>query len=222
MGLSFLVPKEARSITVIVRWGDYAPTEIEGRRRQARVRLAATSARRDALPVPLTGSKDPVVHDVPGSGGLQLHIVERLISAQDLEQHIPQGTRSVSVFLVNHRTPDEEKPDLAYVFQAEIEVRSDHPFVPRPDLRGAQAAEWDDQVADLHYADTPEYATGHGVSAEWDIVDSACRLLRSAWIPSAEVEKTATVDCAGRRVVDGGARRARSMAPPPRQRFGRS
>ena len=76
-------------------------------------------------------------------------------------------------------------------------MRGDYPFVPRPDLRGAQAAEWDEQVADLHYADTPEYATGHGVSAEWEIVDGACRLLRSAWIPSAEVEKTATVDVPG-------------------------
>lgn len=69
---------------------------------------------------------------------------------------------------------------------------SGYPFVPRPDLRGVQAAEWDEQVSDLHYADTPEYATGHGVSAEWEIVNGACRLLRSAWIPSAEVEKTAT------------------------------
>ena len=76
-------------------------------------------------------------------------------------------------------------------------MRSDRPFVPRPDLRGARAAEWDEQVADLHYADTPEYATGHGVSAEWEIVDGACRLLRTAWIPSAEVEKTATVDVPG-------------------------
>src|SRR5438093_1662983 len=30
MGLSFLVPKEARALTVTVRWGDYAPAEIEG------------------------------------------------------------------------------------------------------------------------------------------------------------------------------------------------
>ena len=76
-------------------------------------------------------------------------------------------------------------------------MRSDRPFVPRPDLRGARAEEWDEQVADLHYADTPEYATGHGVSAEWEIVDGACRLLRTAWIPSAEVEKTTTVDVPG-------------------------
>src|SRR5437016_6506141 len=30
MGLSFLVPKEAHTITLIARWGDYTPTEIEG------------------------------------------------------------------------------------------------------------------------------------------------------------------------------------------------
>ncbi|MEE9195446.1 MAG: hypothetical protein V3U44_06365 [Alphaproteobacteria bacterium] len=38
---------------------------------------------------------------------------------------------------------------------------------------------------------------GHGVSAEWEIVDGACHLLRTAWIPSAEVEKTETVDVPG-------------------------
>jgi hypothetical protein len=40
-------------------------------------------------------------------------------------------------------------------------------------------------------------ATGHGVSAEWEVIDSACRLLRSAWIPSAEVEKTRTEQVPG-------------------------
>ena len=54
----------------------------------------------------------------------------------------------------------------------------------------------DEQVADLHYADTPEFATGHGVSADWDIVDGACRRLRTTWIPNASVEKTETVDVA--------------------------
>jgi hypothetical protein len=195
-GLSFLVPKEARGITVIVRWGDYTPGEIEGADGKP-VSIWQRQAHEEIVAVTLTGSKDPVVHDVPGSCGLQFHIVERLISFGDVDQRIAQGTRSVSVFLVNHRAPDGGKPDIAYVFQAEIEVRGEYPFVPRPDLRGTQAAEWDDQVADLHYADTPEYATGHGVSAEWEIVDGTCRLLRSAWIPSAEVEKTATIDVPG-------------------------
>jgi hypothetical protein len=147
--------------------------------------------------VALTGADSPVVHGVSGSAGLQLHIVERSISAEDLHEQIPPGTRSVSVFLVNHRAPVREEPDLAYAFQPEIEVRSDRPFVPRPDLRGSRAADWDEHVADLHYADTPEYATGHGVSADWEIVDDACRLLRTAWLASAEVEKTAFVDIPG-------------------------
>jgi hypothetical protein len=124
-------------------------------------------------------------------------VVERDVAVDELAAHIPRGTRSVSIFLVNHRAPSKENPDLSYAFQAEIEVHGEHAFVPRPDLRGALAEEWDEQVADLHYADTPEYATGHGVSAEWEIVGDACRVLRSAWIPRAQVEKTATVEVTG-------------------------
>ena len=196
MGLSFLVPKEAQGINVTVRWGDYAPTEIEGDDGKP-LSVWQRKPQERKVPVTFTGADDPVVHNVPDLGGLQLHVVEKLISAQDLEHHIPQGTRSVSVFLVNNRPPNEEKPDAGYAFQAKIVVRSEHPFVPRPDMRGAQADDWDDQVADLHYADTPEYATGHGVSVEWQLVDNACRELCSAWIPNAEVQKTATVAVPG-------------------------
>jgi hypothetical protein len=200
MGLSFLVPNKTRALTVAVRWGDYAKAEIEGEDGKP-LSVWQRRPREEMVAVSLAGAGgDPAVHDVPDSGGLQLHVVERLISTDDLAGHIPQGTCSVSVFLVNHRAPvgpDEGEPDLGYTFQPEIEVRSDRPFVPRPDLRGARAAEWDEQVADLHYADTPEYATGHGVSADWEMVDGACHLLRTAWIPSAEVEKTVTVDVPG-------------------------
>ncbi len=196
MGLSFLVPKEANGITVTVRWGDYTQTETNDADRKP-VSVWRRKSREEPVPVTLKGGSQADVQDVPDSGGLQLHIVERPIAVADLDKHIPRGTRSVSVFLVNHRKADEETADLAYAFQAEIEVRSDRPFVPRPDLRGAQAADWDEQVADLHYADTPEYATGHGVSAEWEILDGACRILRSAWIPRAEVEKTTTEDVPG-------------------------
>jgi hypothetical protein len=199
MGLSFLVRQEAPALNVTVYWGDYAQAEIEGSDGKP-ISVWQRQPREERVALALTGAGDPRVHDVPSSTGLQLHIVERLISAEDLEEHIPHGTRSVSVFLVNHRAPvgpEEGEPDIAYAFQPEIEVQSDYAFVPRPDLRGSQAAEWDEQVADLHYADTPEYATGHGVSAEWEIVDNACRRLRTAWIPSAEVEKTETVALEG-------------------------
>jgi hypothetical protein len=200
MGLSFLVPKEAAAITVVVRWGDYGPAETEGPEGKP-LAIWQRQPWEEAVPMPLGGAGGaPAVYPVPGSGGLQLHAVERPVAVEDLAEQIPYGTRSVSVFLVNQRAPVAavgEAPDTAYVFQPEIEVRSDLPFVPRPDLRGAQSEEWDGQMADLHYADTPEYATGHGVSAEWELVEGACRVLRTAWIASAEVEKTLTVPIAG-------------------------
>jgi hypothetical protein len=195
MGLSFLTPKDAQAVSVMVRWGDYSPGETPGSDGKA-VPVWQRTPREATLTVDVTDTAPPV-RGVPDSGGLQLHIVRRAITSDELDAHIPRGTCSVSIFLVNHRTPNADSPDTAFVFQPEIEVRTERPFVPRPDLRGAQAEEWDELVADLHYRDTPEYATGHGISVEWEIVDDRCRLLRTAWLPSAEVEKTVTVPVPG-------------------------
>jgi hypothetical protein len=154
---------------------------------------------RDAqLDVALADCSDqPTAHAVPDSDGLELHVLARAVASAALDGRIPAGTRSVSLFLVNRRRPREKESDHAYVFQPEVEVACPVPFVPRPDLRGAQAEDWEAQVSDLHYADTPEYATGHGVSADWEIVDGACRMLRTRWIPMAEVEKTETAPVPG-------------------------
>jgi hypothetical protein len=196
MGLSFLVPKEARSLEVTVRWADYLLVEIPSDDSKSTT-IWQRKQQESIVTVWLAGSHEPMVRNVPDSQGLQLSIVERPISTETLNEQIPPGTRSVSVFLVNHREPDLENPDLKFAFQAEVEVESEHPFVPRPDLRGSIAQEWDEQVSDLHYADTPEYAVGHGISAGWDIEDEVCRRLRTAWIPTAEVQKTRTVDVPG-------------------------
>jgi hypothetical protein len=198
MGLSFLVPKEVDALAVSVRWGDYTHTEVQDADSNS-VPVWQRMPREEPVLVRLTGMGDRS-YSVPNSEGLQLHVVERQVSAENLEEHIPLGTSSVSVFLVNHRTPirsAEGEPDLAYAFQPEIEVCSEQAFVPLPDLRGAQATEWDEQVAHLHYSDTPEYAAGHGVSADWEVVDQHCYLVRTAWIPSAEVNKTETVEVPG-------------------------
>jgi len=197
MGLSFLIPATTHSLEVHVRWGDYTPAEIEGKDGKP-MPIWQRTPREEMVEMALIGNEGvPRVYDVPRSEGLQLQAVERPVAAADLEEHIPAGTRSVSIFLVNHRRPLDDESDRVYAFQPEIEVHSEEPFVPRPDLRGVQAEDWDEQMADLHYADTPTYATGHGVSAEWEVVDETCRLLRTAWIPSAEVEKTETVDIEG-------------------------
>ena len=195
MGLSFLVDRDTRVLSVTVHWGAYTLTEVEGADNKPQA-VWQREPKEIVLRVSLSGADVPVVRDVD-SNGLQVHVVERSISAENLEDQLPAGTRSVSVFLVNSRTPVEDNPDRAYVFQPEIEVSSDRPFVPRPDLRGARGIDWDEQVSDLHYSDTPEFATGHGVSAEWEIEDNTCSVLRTAWVGKAEVEKTSTFEVPG-------------------------
>ena len=197
IGLSFLVLREAEQLTVTVRWGDYEKSEHEESDGN-RVQVWQRRPQERTLSVAL--STESSSHPVPQSGGLRLHVVVRSISAERIAG-LDGGTRSVSVFLVNNRRSAAGGPDdpesagdaeRAYIFQAELEVAGRVPFVPRPDPRGALATDWDDQVADLHYADVPEYAVGHGTSADWEIVDGDCRVLRTAWIPSATVAKTET------------------------------
>ena len=190
IGLSFLVSQRTRAISARVRWGDYAPLEMAESDGTASV--WQRTPREERVEIELRGGGGS--HDLPNSGGLQLHVAEREAAAE----HLPPGTRSVSVFLVNHREPDADTPDRAYAFQPELELCCREPFVARPDPRGAFADDWDERVADLHYADTPSYATGHGVSATWEIAAGACRQLRSAWIPKAEVEEST-----GGGVIDG-------------------
>ena len=150
---------------------------------------------RVALPA-TTGEPRP--HPVPNSGGLILHAVARPVDAASFTGRIAAGTRSVSLFLVNDRIPSSDRErDETFAFQAEIEVRSTIPFVPRPDPREVSGDDWDERMADLHYAHSPEFAAGHGVSADWELVDDACRVLRTTWTPSAEVEKTETFDPPG-------------------------
>lgn len=190
MGLSFLVPAVAQALDVRVTWGDYAPAEIEDAEGKT-ISVWQRVPREEVVRLGVPELETEI--DVPGSGGLKLHVSARAASADALAEHIPAGTRAVSVFLVNRRTPDSDKPDVAYAFQPEISVVSEKLFVPRPDLRGVFADDWDERIADLQYADIPEYAVGHGVSAEWDVVDSACGTVRTAWIPTAQVERTETV-----------------------------
>ena len=192
MGLSFLVAGDVDTLTALVRWGDYELGEAEAAGEDGEpTPVWERRAEERSMTVSVASSRDQTV---PDSRGLVLHVESRPAPAEAIEG-IPAGTRSVSLFLVNRRGPDPEHADCAYAFQVEIDVLSRRPFVPRPDPRGAGGKDWDDRVADLHYADRPEYAVGHGVSADWSLdPDGACRRLRTAWVPRAEVERTETSD----------------------------
>ena len=191
MGLSFLVYSAARTIRVTVTWGDYTRGEGEdwsGKAVEAWVRTPRT----EQVEIALDGNAGLVRLPVPGSRGLVLCVAERPIRTEGLGGRIESGTRAVSVFLVNERPPAEDHwdADESYAFQARLTVECEEHFHPRHDLSARHSSEWDKRVADLHYADTPAYATGHGVSADWTVVDGVCTQVRTSWIGTAEVEAT--------------------------------
>jgi hypothetical protein len=212
IGLSLLVPKETRQLRVTVDWGDYLaepldapeegeevpPTEVGGRiplrwrRHTRRVEMGLE------LPSKTAGT---IEDGVPDSGGLRLAVSVRPVQALGMaEGMVPAGTRSVSVFLVNHRTPvlADENRDERFVFQAGLTVRSDEPLIPRPNLKGHATEEWDERVADLQYRDVYEYAVGHGISTRADVdAGGTCRAARTCWIPGAEVERVAPAKIPG-------------------------
>ena len=192
IGLTFLVPAATQDLTVTFRWGDYQLTPLPETGEPPK-QVWQRTQREEALTVALTGQPSPA-QEVPDSGGLQYQLIERSLDIGGMTLPLPPGTRSVSVYLINNRPYPADLPETSYAFQAEIDVTAAHPFVPRPNLSGMHAETWDEQLADLHYADVPDYAVGHGVAADWALTAGACRHIWSAWMPQAQVEKTETVD----------------------------
>ena len=191
MGLSFLLRPAASTIRVTVTWGDYRRAKREDWAGKL-VEAWAREPRTETVEITLGGPESQGTRDVPSSGGLVLHITERAIPTERLGGRMEPGTRAVSVFLVNQRpvADDPKDADETYAFQAQLSVECNLPFHPRPDLSGRRDPSWDDQVARLHYADTPAFATGHGVSSEWTVEHGVCRRVRTTWIGSSEVEAT--------------------------------
>ncbi len=195
MGLSVLVPAGVASLEVLVRWADYEPAPDADPRGRALLddddvdplmpwRRLPRSAR---LTVPVqTGGI--VHHEVGGSGGLHL-----VVSARPVVQgtSVPAGTRAVSLFLVNERRPRARgRRDQAYVFQTGLEVSCPLGFVARPDTRGRDGNDWDEQVAELQFRDAFEFAVGHNASIHAHVGDGGqCVLVETTWLPCAEVEK---------------------------------
>ena len=199
IGLSFLVSAAAEKLTVTVRWGDYEKTGYESSS-GAGDTVWQRHPQERVVPVPLSG--DSADYALARSGGLKLHVAVRSVDTGQIAG-FADGTRSVSVFIINNRpvvvgSPDDPesagRAERSYVFQAELEIAGVAPFVPRRDPGSAAVDDWDDRVAGLHYVKEPEYAVGHGVSADWDVADDGrCRVLRTAWIPDATVAETETV-----------------------------
>ena len=106
------------------------------------------------------------------------HSIERTVRRSSLiylrgklgraEGHgLPEGTRALSLFIVNERSAGERgRQDEQFLFQVRLELLFEAGFVPRPNRQGEKAKDWDDRVGDLQFRDHCEFAVGHGVSVE--------------------------------------------------------
>ena len=175
MGLSFLVSSDTTKVEVTATWGDYEPrpqdsdsSEIvkpvtdKSRNPLRNDAIWCRIPRRESLTVDIPDRSKPRSIEIPNSQGLQL-----VISVSPVSQisHLPAGTRTVSLFFVNHRQPVEGERDRAYAFQTALTIRSSTSLIPRPDPRGCNTQDRDEGIAYLQYRDSFEFAVGHNVSA---------------------------------------------------------
>jgi hypothetical protein len=179
MGLSVLVPAETHTLRVTATWGQYVPAPDFGPRAWRRTPRTAT------VEVDVGASGAPAPEPLLGATDLKLATIVRAV---DPAAGVPGGTRAVSIFLVNEAevlVPPES--DRSFLFQTALQIESEAPFVPRPDLTGHGVASWDDEVADLQYRDVCEHAVGHNVAVEGAL--AGARVVRTTWLPRADVEK---------------------------------
>lgn len=193
IGLSIILPASAKDLHVQVSWGDYQRS-AEGPEQWKRI------PRAEVVSIDLAKATDrPLEKDVPKSSGLRVAYLARPVGMLAADARLPSDARTVSVFVVNRRTPKpDEKKDEAFVFQVELEVSADDEFLARPDLRGLASGDWDEKVGDLQYRDSGEYAVGHNV-ANFAVIGSGkqCRTVRTCWIPQAEVERVVPEEIPG-------------------------
>jgi hypothetical protein len=186
LGLTVFLPAGVTQIEVTVRYANYDKVDEQPGRREKPKKIWKR------VPMPAV-TEQIALSDLLGegvavrdSGGLRL---EGQVQTLTGVKGMAEGTHAVSVFLVNRRSPDGAGfRDRKYVFQVELTVSCAEGFVRRPD-RSDEGGEVDDQIVDLHYRETCEYAVGHGVSAA--VPDGQERITRvcTTWLPRYEVRR---------------------------------
>ncbi|WP_419694403.1 DISARM system helicase DrmA [Mesorhizobium muleiense] len=215
IGLTVLLSREATSIEARVTWGDYVtepplasalvnPEEREAAAKEKRKldEPARSSLQWRRLPrerwvsIPLKQGlnrylvPESAAPAYPG-GGLELAVSVRPTHTAGIDGR-RRDLLAVSVFLVNRRSEALRRyGDLAFCFQARLELKSSLGFEPNDDRASYDAEEFDERLSDLHYGDVASYATGHNSSGDWDATggDGPVTAVFTTPIPCQGVEK---------------------------------
>jgi len=207
MGVSVLVPTEAKAIVVKVEWGDYlweseeqepsdAPGDEEHGYAEAKPKKQKgyrRESREEEVTIVISDLIDSETkkYPVPNSLGLDISAVSTEI--KDAESlGLVRGSKTISIFLANYRQSNERLVYQGCAFQAKLELSCITPFLNQPDLRGLSNTDNQDRdelLNDLQYRDIKDYAVGHGVATIGTLgPDGECNKISTTWIPQHEVE----------------------------------
>ncbi len=217
LGLTVLLPRDARELKARVTWGDYVTEPrlddaifLPEAREAAEARGDTPKPparntidwrrvpREESVVIPLYPGDAPqtiVIRDsaapmAPG-GGLKLVVSARETVTAGIDG-VKRELLAVSVFLVNARTKTLGRyGDLAFCFQARLQLDFERGFENRDDRASYDAMDFDERLADLHYRDVCSYAVGHNTSGDWAPPDAERRVTRvfTNPLPAQNVEK---------------------------------
>ena len=214
IGLTVLVPVGVKELEAVVTWGDYR-TEPPMERflleahddpnkpdtREAPEVQWVRTPRREAVKVSIPDGRAEKSILVPNSETPQLPggALELAAHARPYAVKMPDDKearfQAVTIFLVNRRKrPRRRYEDVAFAFQARLELICPDGFVPRVDISGYATDDFDRRVADLHYADSHEFAVGRNTSAQWPHDVAKCTWVATCPLPTSEVERVAPKD----------------------------
>jgi hypothetical protein len=203
IGLTVLLPAGGENdvVRATVSFADYVPEEVPEAEEEAeegakKKRPLEVWRRVPGPPVTVEVRLNPAEVrrgiELPGTDGIWLMgRLETVTGAPD-RMPVPKGTRALSLFVVNRRrlTP-QSRPDEAMIFQVRLEigVGFGDGLVARPNRKGEASDDWDDRVADLQFRHRCEHAVGHGVSVMVPPQPEPVRIVRTTWIPCAQVHR---------------------------------
>lgn len=228
MGLSFVLNDTCDKIDVHIGWGQYyraeeAPehdeTEEEKWNESQRSKFIWRREPRHGvvrrLGVDKVGPLPEVkLHPKYAPAGVTVEgLAEDEVCIQGVVYEI-HGQRAVSLFLVNQRPkgdPKDSEKDKQFLMQAQMEVKASDgspAFLAKDGIELAHDGSHDEdaQLNNLLYRHSREFATGHGVAAEWSGLTAdltAVKSVRTEFIPSYEIPKViAADDIAGGATLD--------------------
>jgi len=226
LGLTVLLPRDARELQARVTWGDYVtepPLDdavflVEARKAaEARGEKVREPKRGDldwrripreeklAVSIPSDGRQKEYL--VPSSaapmapgGALQLVVSARPTETAGIDG-VKRDLLAVSVFLVNSRRKELSRfRDVFFCFQARLQLDYAPGFESCDDRASYDATDPDERLADLHYRDVRSYAVGHNTSGDWGERDEEGRVtcVFTNPLPAQTVEKLgADIDVSG-------------------------